>query len=124
MNNGRIWCVVKPTVGLPLFLGGVAVISLTVHGSVMTNTTWMADFFQGSKARRADAAPVPAHLAAAHVNDSNVTVSVMPVAGLPGDTTAFVVTITPKAGGSAQTVMLHRPEVTDDGTGSSAAPPR
>ena len=31
MNNGRIWCVVKPTVGLPLFLGGVAVIALTVH---------------------------------------------------------------------------------------------
>ncbi|NEP82323.1 MAG: light-harvesting protein, partial [Okeania sp. SIO3B3] len=30
MNQGRIWCVVNPTVGLPLFLGGVAAISLIV----------------------------------------------------------------------------------------------
>lgn len=124
MNNGRIWCVVKPTVGLPLFLGGVAVIALTVHASVMSNTTWMSDYWQGNKTRRADATPAPAHLAAAQSSDSNVTISVMPVAGLPGDTAAFVVTITPKAGGSPQTVMLHRPEVTADGTGSSAAPPR
>jgi len=116
--------VVKPTVGLPLFLGGVAVISLVVHGSVMTNTTWMADFFQGNKARQASAAPAPANLAAAQATDSNVTVSVMPVSGLAGDTAAFVVTITPKAGGSPQTVMLHRPEVTADGSGSSAAPSR
>ena len=36
MNQGRIWCVVNPTVGLPLFIGGVAVTSLVVHASVMT----------------------------------------------------------------------------------------
>jgi light-harvesting protein B-800-850 alpha chain len=33
MNQGRIWCVVNPTVGLPLFLGSVATISLLVHTS-------------------------------------------------------------------------------------------
>jgi light-harvesting protein B-800-850 alpha chain len=111
MNNGRIWCVVKPTVGLPLFLGGVAVIALTVHASVMTNTTWMADYWQGNKTRRADAAPAPAQLAALQGSDSNVTVSVMPVTGLPGDTAAFVVTITPKTGGAPQSVtLLQRPE--------------
>ncbi len=47
MNQGRIWCVVKPTVGLPLFLGGVATISLLVHYSVMSNTTWFPAFFGG-----------------------------------------------------------------------------
>jgi len=47
MNNGRIWCVVNPTVGIPLFLGSVAVTSLIVHGAVLTNTTWMADFYSG-----------------------------------------------------------------------------
>ena len=47
MNQGRIWCVVKPTVGLPLFLGGVAVISLLVHTAVLLNTTWMSAFFGG-----------------------------------------------------------------------------
>ncbi len=49
MNNGRIWCVVKPSVGLPLFLGSVAVIAITVHAAVLTNTTWFADYWQGGK---------------------------------------------------------------------------
>ena len=33
MNQGRIWCVVNPTVGLPLFLGGTSlliVVNVTV----------------------------------------------------------------------------------------------
>ncbi|WP_375594079.1 light-harvesting protein [Algihabitans albus] len=47
MNQGRIWCVVKPTVGLPLFLGGVALISLLVHFSLLFNTSWFPAFFQG-----------------------------------------------------------------------------
>lgn len=47
MNQGRIWCVVNPTVGLPLFLGAVTVIALLVHYMVLTNTTWMAAYWQG-----------------------------------------------------------------------------
>lgn len=47
MNQGRIWCVVKPTVGLPLFLGTVLAIALAVHYSVLSNTTWFAAYWQG-----------------------------------------------------------------------------
>ena len=47
MNQGRIWCVVKPTVGLPLFLGSVALTSLAVHTAVLNNTPWMANFYSG-----------------------------------------------------------------------------
>ena len=47
MNQGRIWCVVSPTVGLPLFLGAVAAISFTVHFAILNNTTWFAAFMQG-----------------------------------------------------------------------------
>ena len=47
MNQGRIWCVVKPTVGLPLFLGSVAGISLIIHFAVLNNTTWFAAFWGG-----------------------------------------------------------------------------
>jgi light-harvesting protein B-800-850 alpha chain len=47
MNQGRIWCVVKPTVGLPLFLGSVALISLIVHFAILNNTTWFPAFFGG-----------------------------------------------------------------------------
>ena len=38
MNQGRIWTVVKPTVGLPLFLGTVLLISILVHLVVITRT--------------------------------------------------------------------------------------
>jgi len=47
MNQGRIWCVVKPTVGLPLFLGGVTVIALLVHLAVLANTTWFSAYWGG-----------------------------------------------------------------------------
>jgi light-harvesting protein B-800-850 alpha chain len=47
MNQGRVWCVVNPTVGLPLFLGSVAVISLIVHYSILSNTEWFAAFWGG-----------------------------------------------------------------------------
>ena len=42
MNQARIWWVVKPTVGLPLFLGSVALIALLVHFSILTHTTWFS----------------------------------------------------------------------------------
>lgn len=38
MNQGRIWTVVKPTVGLPLFLGTVLLISVAVHLLVILRT--------------------------------------------------------------------------------------
>jgi len=47
MIYGKIWCVVKPSVGLPLFLGGVAVTSLIVHFAVLNNTTWFPRFLNG-----------------------------------------------------------------------------
>jgi light-harvesting protein B-800-850 alpha chain len=47
MNNGKLWCVVNPTVGIPMFLGGVAVTSLIVHFAVLNNTTWFPAFFGG-----------------------------------------------------------------------------
>jgi light-harvesting protein B-800-850 alpha chain len=97
MNNGRLWCVVNPTVGLPLFLGGVATLSLLVHASVMSNTTWMGNYWQGaSRTQRADVAPDPAaaqpSLAAAQ--QPGFAVNVTPVASANG--TSFVVTIEPR----------------------------
>ena len=47
MNQGRIWCVVNPTVGLPLFLGAVALISFTVHFAVLNNVPYFAGFMAG-----------------------------------------------------------------------------
>lgn len=92
MNNGRIWCVVKPTVGLPLFLGGVAVIALTVHASVLSNTTWFSDYWKGSSRTRAAAVETPGPVAPA-----GFTVNVTPVAAGTAQGAAFIVTVTPAA---------------------------
>ena len=65
MNQGRIWCVVNPTVGLPLFIGGVAVTSLVVHASVLSHTTWFSNYWQGASAKMAAAdsiAPVASNV--------------------------------------------------------------
>lgn len=120
MNQGRIWCVVNPTVGLPLFLGGVATISLLVHASVMTNTTWMANYWQGSaRPRAADAGGAPQ--VAAQQATPGFAITVAPASAAPGET-SFVVTVTP-AGGTPQAARVTpQPE---GGTGplALAAPP-
>ena len=58
MNQARIWLVVKPTVGLPLFLGSVAVIALLVHYSILSHTTWFASYWNGGAGKKAHAAAV------------------------------------------------------------------
>lgn len=56
MINSRMWLVVNPTVGLPLFLGAVAVGSFAVHVGITTNTTWVNDFLSGREMGSTDAA--------------------------------------------------------------------
>lgn len=56
MNNAKMWLVVKPTVGIPLFLTGVAVGSFAVHVAVLTNTSWVNDFLQGKELGSGDMA--------------------------------------------------------------------
>ena len=47
MNQGRIWTVVSPNVGLPLFLGSVALMSFIIHICVLLNTSWWGNFMNG-----------------------------------------------------------------------------
>ena len=49
MNNARLWLVVSPSVGIPIFLGAVAVGSFSVHVAVLSNTTWVSDFLSGNR---------------------------------------------------------------------------
>lgn len=59
MNNAKMWLVVKPTVGVPLFLTAVAVGSFAVHVAVLSNTTWVADFLSGKPLGTMAALAVP-----------------------------------------------------------------
>ena len=49
MNNAKMWLVVPPAVGVPVFLGAVAVGSFAVHLAVVTNTDWVSDFLKGQE---------------------------------------------------------------------------
>jgi light-harvesting protein B-800-850 alpha chain len=49
MNNAKMWLVVPPAVGVPVFLGAVAVGSFAVHVAVLSNTSWVSDFLSGQE---------------------------------------------------------------------------
>ena len=105
MNQGRIWCVVHPTVGLPLLLGSVAATSLIVHACVMTHTTWMSNYWQGSARVKAAAVDKPSAVASAA--QPTFVLSIAPVAGTPGKTdTSFVVTVAPNPATSAPALAM------------------
>jgi light-harvesting protein B-800-850 alpha chain len=50
MNQGTLWTVVKPSVGLPLLFGAVAITALLVHFAVLTHTSWYGKFLNGKTA--------------------------------------------------------------------------
>ncbi len=53
MIYGKLWLVVKPTVGIPLLLGAVAVSSFAVHYMLLTHTTWLKNYYNGPAAKTA-----------------------------------------------------------------------
>jgi light-harvesting protein B-800-850 alpha chain len=64
MNQGKVWLVVKPSVGLPAFLGAVALIAVLVHLVIFSNVGWAKAYWQGGKkAAAAKTAMAPAPVA-------------------------------------------------------------
>ena len=59
MIYGKLWTVVKPTVGIPIFIAAVAIASFSVHLAITLNTTWVKGFLNG-KAPVAAVAAAPA----------------------------------------------------------------
>jgi light-harvesting protein B-800-850 alpha chain len=47
MIYSKMWCVVKPSVGIPVFIAAVAVASFSVHLALTVNTTWVKNFLNG-----------------------------------------------------------------------------
>ena len=128
MNQGRIWCVVSPNVGLPLLIGSVAVTSLLVHAEILSHTNWMSNYWQGS-AKKVASNTGPAVAGGSQVigqaggDAPSFTVSVVPSNGADGKaTTAFLVTVTP--GAATQTAAAATKPPTPDRLALSAhAPP-
>ncbi|HKM61824.1 MAG TPA: light-harvesting protein [Acidisphaera sp.] len=118
MNQGRIWCVVNPTVGLPLLLGSVAVTSLVVHAEILSHTSWYPSYWQGSaKAHTSDNGTGSPVASVTPQGSPAFAITVSPVPGTPGKTdTAYVVTVTPTG---AQAAADHS---ASDGRLALAAP--
>ena len=44
MNNGRMWTVVSPNIGVPIFFVALAVTSLVVHKLLIVDSAWFKSF--------------------------------------------------------------------------------
>jgi light-harvesting protein B-800-850 alpha chain len=108
MNQGRIWCVVNPTVGLPLFLGSVAITSLVVHASILTHVDWFGGYWEGgAKAKAALATPAPTVAPSAYKTDAGFTMSVAPAPAAANAPASFVITVTPNAPAATAPAVIH-----------------
>jgi light-harvesting protein B-800-850 alpha chain len=66
MIYGKLWCVVKPSTGIPLFLSAVAISSFAVHLTLLNTAPWLKAYYAGgSKATAAATAPADTATAAA-----------------------------------------------------------
>lgn len=102
MNNAKMWLVVKPTVGVPLFLSAVAVGSFAVHVAVLSNTTWVSDFLSGNELGAGEQTAAAATLA-----DPNATKASFSAPAADG--TREVTIIMPD--GTPMKAILQPPEV-------------
>lgn len=59
MNNARMWLVVKPTVFMPILFLVMVLASLSVHTSVLLNTTWFKAFLQSGSVNAVAAVQAP-----------------------------------------------------------------
>ncbi len=57
MIYAKMWTVVKPSVGIPVFTAAVAIASFSVHLALTLNTTWVKGFLNGSAGKVVAAAP-------------------------------------------------------------------
>lgn len=59
MIYGKVWLVVKPTVGIPLFFIGVITAAMLNHFAILTHTTWFPAFLQGGHKMKKTAEVLP-----------------------------------------------------------------
>ena len=59
MIYGKLWTVVKPTVGIPIFIAAVAIASFSVHLAITLNTPWVKAFLNGKGATAAVVVQMP-----------------------------------------------------------------
>ena len=113
MNNAKMWLVVPPAIGVPVFLGAVAVGSFSVHVAVLSNTSWVSDFLSGAPLGSGDTQEASARMIQNLDAEAANASFVVPQA----DGTQKVLVILPD--GTTTSAILQLP----DGAATSAPPP-
>ena len=111
MNNAKIWLVVSPNVGIPVFLGAVAVSSFAVHVAVLNSTGWVSDYHKGRPLGSGDGMASLDTLAPDTAQTANASYA-LPLQGGGQEITVLL------PDGTAAKAILHPPE-----TMASASPP-
>lgn len=112
MNNAKMWLVVPPAVGVPVFLGAVAVGSFAVHVAVLSNTSWVSDFLSGNELGTGDAQEAAARMLETQEGASHASY-VLP----SSEGGQQVLVVLPD--GTTTTALLQSPELIQ----ASASPP-
>lgn len=99
MNNAKMWLVVPPAVGVPVFLGAVAVGSFSVHVAVLSNTSWVSDFLSGVPLGTGDAEEASLRLQGNEAETAKASYVI------PGDDGTQVLMIMPD--GTTRTAVLQ-----------------
>lgn len=105
MNNAKMWLVVSPSVGVPVFLGAVAVGSFAVHVAVLSNTSWVSDFLSGNELGSGDAQEASAKIL--ENADKNIANASFVLPSADGGQQVLVV----MPDGTMTTAMLQSPSV-------------
>ena len=113
MNNAKMWLVVPPSVGVPVFLGAVAVGSFAVHVAVVSNTNWVSDFISGQELGSSDDMDSSSLMTTPEMSTANVAYA------LELDATSQEVTVVLPDGTSARAILQ-----TDSVVQASAELPR
>lgn len=99
MNNAKMWLVVPPAVGVPVFLGAVAVGSFAVHVAVLSNTSWVSDFLSGVPLGTGDAEEAALKLEGGDLQTANASYVI------PGDEGQQVLVVMPD--GTTRSAVLQ-----------------
>jgi light-harvesting protein B-800-850 alpha chain len=106
MNQGRVWCVVSPTVGLPLLIGSVALTSLIVHAEILSHVSWFGGYWNGAAKMKMSGADPQGQTAqvASQTGAPAFTITVTPATASAGAAaSSFVVTVAPNQTAAADT---------------------
>jgi light-harvesting protein B-800-850 alpha chain len=58
-GQAKIWLYVRPSLGIPHFLGAIVLTAVVVHAGILGHTTWYKKFLNGEKIKTSHSLVLP-----------------------------------------------------------------